>query len=64
MPKAKTHKGISKRMKVRRSGKVTFKKSGAGHLMSGKSGKRCRRLRRQGLTPPAVAAKIRQAVQR
>ena len=26
MPKVKTHKGITKRMKVRPSGKVTFKK--------------------------------------
>lgn len=64
MPKVKTHKGVSKRMKVRPSGKVTFKKSGAGHLMSGKSGKRCRKLRHAGVTPPAVAAKIRQVVGR
>lgn len=64
MPKAKTHKGVSKRMKVRPSGKVTYKKSGAGHLMSGKSGKRCRRLRHEGVAPTAVAAKTRQAVGR
>jgi len=59
MPKSKTHKGVSKRMKVRPSGKVTFKRAGAGHLMSGKSGKRCRQLRRAGKAPAAVAAKIR-----
>ena len=59
MPKLKTHKGIAKRMKVRRSGKVTYKRAGAGHLMSGKSGKRCRHLRRPGQAPAAVAAKIR-----
>ena len=64
MPKAKTHKGVSKRMKVRPSGKVSYKKPGAGHLMSGKSGKRCRGLRRPGTAPPAVAAKIRKAIQR
>ena len=59
MPKLKTHKGIAKRMKVRRSGKVSYKRAGAGHLMSGKSGKRCRHLRRPGVAPAAVAAKIR-----
>ena len=59
MPKLKTHKGIAKRMKVRRSGKVTYKRAGAGHLMSGKSGKRCRHLRRPGVAPAVVAAKIR-----
>ncbi len=64
MPKVKTHKGVSKRMKVRPSGKVSYKKSGAGHLMSGKSGKRCRRLRQEGTAPTAVAAKTRQAVGR
>ena len=59
MPKLKTHKGVTKRMKIRRSGKVTFKRSCAGHLMSGKSGKRCRHLRRPGVAPAVVAAKIR-----
>ena len=62
MPKMKTNKSVTKRVKVRRSGKVNFKKAGAGHLMSGKSGSRCRRLRRQGSAPPAVAAKLRQSV--
>ena len=64
MPKMKTHKGVTKRMKVRPSGKVSFKKAGAGHLMSGKSGKCCRNLRRDGTAPPAVAAKTRKAVGR
>ena len=62
MPKMKTHKGVAKRMKVRPGGKVSFKRAGAGHLMSGKSGKRCRQLRRPGDTPAAVAAKIRKVV--
>jgi large subunit ribosomal protein L35 len=62
MGKMKTHKGVAKRMKVRPGGTVKFKKAGAGHLMSGKSGKRCRNLRQPGKTPPAVAAKIREAL--
>lgn len=61
MPKMKTNKSVAKRMKVRRSGKVNFKRAGAGHLMSGKSGSRCRHLRRKGSAPSTLAAKIRQA---
>jgi large subunit ribosomal protein L35 len=47
----KTHKGLKKRVKVSAGGKVTFKRSFAGHLMTGKSGRRRIRLRRKaGLT--------------
>jgi len=49
MHKAKTHKGILKRMKLTRRGKILRKRANAGHLMSGKSGQRRRRLRRKGL---------------
>ena len=62
MPKMKTHKGTSKRIKVRPGGKVKFKRAGAGHLMSGKSGKRRRNLRRPGKAQPAIQAKIREAL--
>jgi large subunit ribosomal protein L35 len=44
MPKQKTHKGLSKRVKVTASGKVKHKRTGCGHLMSGKNAKRRRRL--------------------
>ena len=44
MPKQKTHKGLSKRVKVTAKGKVKHKKAGCGHLMSGKNAKRRRRL--------------------
>ena len=44
MPKQKTHKGLSKRVKVTASGKVKYKKSFTGHLMSSKSAKRKRGL--------------------
>ncbi len=46
MPKQKTHKGLSKRVKVTARGKVVRHQTFRGHLMSGKSGKRKRRLRR------------------
>jgi large subunit ribosomal protein L35 len=39
MPKQKTHKGLSKRVKVTATGKIKHKRSGAGHLMSKKNAK-------------------------
>ncbi len=44
MPKQKTHKGLSKRVKVTGGGKVKYKRSFGGHLMSGKNAKRRRRI--------------------
>jgi len=44
MPKQKTHKGLSKRVKITASGKVRHKRSCGGHLMSGKKAKRRRRI--------------------
>lgn len=46
MPKVKTHKGVAKRVKITKTGKVKRNKAFRGHLMSGKSGERKRRLRR------------------
>lgn len=46
MPKMKTHKGLKKRVKVTATGKVRYKSANSGHLMSGKSGNRCRSLRK------------------
>jgi len=44
MPKQKTHKGLSKRVKVTATGKINRKRAGAGHLMSKKNAKRRRRI--------------------
>jgi len=44
MPKQKTHKGLSKRVKVTATGKVKSHRSGGGHLMSSKNAKRRRRI--------------------
>ena len=44
MPKQKSHKGLSKRVKVTATGKVKRKRTGGGHLMSGKNAKRRRRV--------------------
>ena len=42
--KHKTHKGLRKRVRVSSKGKVLRKASFSGHLMSGKSGNRRRRV--------------------
>jgi len=44
MPKQKTHKGLSKRVKITAGGKVRHKCAGGSHLMSGKNAKRRRRV--------------------
>jgi ribosomal protein L35 len=42
----KTHKGLQKRLKKTGTGKLMRRRPGKSHLMSGKSGKRKRRLNR------------------
>jgi large subunit ribosomal protein L35 len=46
MPKKKTKKMVSKRVKRTASGKLVFARPGTGHLLSSKSRKRKRNLRR------------------
>ncbi len=53
MPKQKTHKGLAKRVKVTGTGKVRFKRSFGGHLMSTKSAKR-----RRHISSPAVMSEV------
>ncbi|MHC4596904.1 MAG: 50S ribosomal protein L35 [Planctomycetota bacterium] len=59
MPKQKTHKGLSKRVKVTASGKVRRKRAGGGHLMSGKNAKRRRRVAGSAVMTIATAKKAR-----
>jgi len=44
MPKQKTHKGLSKRVKVTAAGRLKRRRCCGSHLMSGKSAKRRRRV--------------------
>jgi large subunit ribosomal protein L35 len=60
--KQKPHKGLGKRVKVSANGRPRFKKPFAGHLMSGKSGRRRQRLRRAGLITGKLAANVRRAL--
>lgn len=45
MPKIKTHRGAAKRFKLTGTGKLKRSKANKGHLLTGKSAKRTRRLR-------------------
>ena len=49
MPKMKTNRGAAKRFKVTGTGKVDYSKSNASHILTKKSSKRKRRLRKSGL---------------
>lgn len=62
MPKFKPHNGLRKRVKITAGGKLVRKMSGAGHLMSGKSGHRCRRLRRTVVLVGRVGQNVKRAL--
>lgn len=63
MPKLKTHKGMKKRFKVSATGKVSHKRCGSSHLMSHKSGKRVRRMRKKAfLEVSAENRRVRDAL--
>lgn len=59
MPKQKTHKGLSKRVKITASGKVKHKKAFAGHLMSSKTPKRKRSLSKATTMTDTMAKKVK-----
>ncbi len=54
MPKQKTHKGLSKRMKLTGSGKVKRRRSCGSHLMSTKNAKRRRGIGRSAILGGAL----------
>jgi large subunit ribosomal protein L35 len=49
MPKMKTNRGAAKRFKVTGTGKVVYSKSNASHILTKKTSKRKRALRKSGL---------------
>ena len=59
MPKMKTHKGTKRRMKLTGTGKVMRRKAGSSHLMSVKSSKRRRSMRKDAAVSPGIAKKAR-----
>ncbi len=59
MPKQKTHKGLSKRVKLTASGKLKHRTNFTGHLMSSKNGKRRRALRKASYVSPCFEKNLR-----
>lgn len=57
MKRMKTNKGANSRLKVTATGKVMHKRTYGGHLMSKKSGDRCRNTRRSFPLGNALAVK-------
>jgi large subunit ribosomal protein L35 len=57
MPKMKTHRGAVKRFKITGTGKVKRYKANKSHILTKKSAKRKRRLRRPGLVNTRGEAK-------
>ena len=62
MKTRKPHKGLRKRFKLSANGKPRFKKPFAGHLMSGKAGRRRQRLRKPTTLTGAIAVNVREAL--
>lgn len=56
MPKMKTRKSASKRYSFTGSGKIKYKKQGLRHILTKKSSKRKRKLRKNGILSPAETA--------
>jgi len=59
LPKQKTHKGAAKRFKVTGTGKVTRHHAGHSHILTKKTTKRKRNLRKSTLVSPAFANTLR-----
>ncbi|MBN1647703.1 MAG: 50S ribosomal protein L35 [Spirochaetales bacterium] len=59
MPKMKTRKSASKRYKVTGSGKVKYKKQGLRHILTKKSSKRKRNLRKAGVLSDPETKKVK-----
>lgn len=58
MPKMKTHKGAKKRIKITGTGKCLVKSSGTSHIMTKKSNKRKRNLKKDVALKDATSTQI------
>ena len=59
MPKLKTHRGAAKRFKKTGTGKIKRSKAIMGHLLTSKSSKRTKLLRKSGLVEKANLDAVR-----
>jgi large subunit ribosomal protein L35 len=60
MPKQKTHRGAKKRFKISGGGKVLRHHSMCSHIMTKKTRKRKRRLRRQAVTTGKMGRSVKE----
>jgi len=63
MPKQKSHRGAAKRFKITGGGKVMRRNSMANHILTKKTTKRKRRLRKPSEVPGKVARAIRRMIE-
>ena len=59
MPKMKTHRGAAKRFEVSASGKVKYRRGYRNHILTKKSSKRKRHLRKDGYMNATDSATIK-----
>ena len=59
MPKQKTRRAAAKRFKFTKTGKIKCKHAGMRHILSSKSKKRKRHLRKGGLVSKADVARVK-----
>ena len=62
MPKAKTHSGLKKRIKITGSGKIKRGHSYTGHLKTNKTHKQNKNLSKSGLVHETDAKRISQLI--
>lgn len=62
MPKLKSHRGAAKRFKVSANGKVLRHHAMTSHILTKKSTKRKRNLRKAAVVPPAFAKTIKELI--
>jgi large subunit ribosomal protein L35 len=62
MPKMKTHRGAAKRFRRTASGKLKRSQSNKQHILTKKSSRRKRRLRKSALVHPADEKRLKQLV--
>jgi len=62
MPKMKTNRGAAKRFKVTGNGKIVYSKSHANHILTKKSSKRKRGLRKPGVIDKTNKAMVKKLI--
>jgi large subunit ribosomal protein L35 len=62
MPKMKTNRGAAKRFKVTAKGKVVYSKSHSNHILTKKTTKRKRSLRKAGIINKSNTAMIKRLI--